>query len=150
MLSISRVKVAFIAIALSGTAALGAIAVSGVLGGAGAAAGGPSVGRIPNSAFAGGHLNAALVPAYVPALNQQGSVVGYVRKVDILPPSQDANGFITGPAPASTGPVPVYASTLSKVVGHMVPGVGFVPLGESQSSQVHMPVTVTTTPPQGT
>lgn len=148
MKKLLRVRIALIGVLIGG-AALGGAAVSGALGSIGEASGSPSVGRIPNAAFSGGHLNATLVPGYVPALNQQGSVVGYVRKTDILAPAPNSAGVVVSPAPASTEPIPVYASTLDKVVGHMVPGVGYVALGELPSSELHMPITITTTPSTG-
>jgi hypothetical protein len=89
----------------------------------------PSVGRIPQSAFQNGHLNPSLVPDFVPALNRQGNVIGYVSKSDILPPATGPGGFALHASPASTGAIPVYDRSLTHVVGHMVPGIGFVPVG---------------------
>ena len=53
----------------------------------------------------------ARVPDFIPALNQQGEIAGYVRYCAIH----------------SGGAVPVYADDLQTVVGHMISGRGFVP-----------------------
>lgn len=93
----------------------------------------PSVGRVPESAFTPNGIDIAQVPDYVPALDQQGDVAGYVRKEDILPTD-------TNVAP-SDGPVPVVDRSLERVVGHMHPGRGFVPLGQSPDDVPALPVT---------
>jgi len=105
----------------------------------------PSVGRIPQSAFHNGKIDPSLVPDFVPALDHQGNVAGYVRKSDILPAAADSQGVVLHPSPASQGPIPVYDTSLTSVVGHMYPGVGFVPLGaQAPSPALRTSVTTTT------
>lgn len=104
----------------------------------------PSVGRIPQSAFQNGRIDASQVPDFVPALDQQGNVVGYVRKSDILPTPAGSAGYSLQPSPASKGPVPVYDSSLTSVVGYMDPGFGFVPVGSPLPAGTPSSVTTTT------
>jgi len=93
----------------------------------------PSVGPVPESAFTPNGIDVAQVPDYIPALDQQGDVAGYVRKEDILP----SNANVT----PSDGPVPVVDRSLERVVGYMYPGRGFVPLGQSPDDVPTLPVT---------
>lgn len=76
----------------------------------------PTKGAIPAAAFpAGGQMDLGVMPDFVPALNREGGPAGYVAKGDL--------GSVDSTA------VPVYSDDLQTVVGHMVPGRGFVPLG---------------------
>lgn len=91
----------------------------------------PTKGPIPADATPpeGGTMNDALVPDFVSALNRDGlTIAGYVPKRYIL-----GGGDLTpGGSPANppqTLPDPVYGEDLATVVGHMVPGVGFVAVG---------------------
>jgi hypothetical protein len=90
-----------------------------VSGGSAAAAGSNSLeGPIPAADFNGGPLTLASLPKYV-SVASHGEIVGYVA----------ASSIVTTPGvpvPALT-PTPVYNSALTAVVGHMVPGDGFVP-----------------------
>lgn len=85
----------------------------------------PSKGPVPSSAVYGGNIDKNLVPEFIPALDQRGNQVGYVAK-DLAIPGPSA-----GP---NDTPIPVYASDLKTQVGHMVNGIGFVPLGRSVDS----------------
>ena len=86
----------------------------------------PSKGPIPPQAYRpDGQIDASLVPDFVPALGRDGEVAGYVPKAYVI-----GSGGITHMIGAPTGDVaPVYAEDLRTLVGHMVPGKGFVPLG---------------------
>lgn len=77
----------------------------------------PTKGPIPPEAFKNGTIDKTVVPDFIPALNRDGFVAGYVAKNLAIP---DGEG--------SAEPVPVYAEDLETVVGHMYPGRGFVPL----------------------
>jgi hypothetical protein len=106
----------------------------------------PTLGSIPESAWApGGQLNLSNVPDYV-ATTWKGRVVGYVPKSQLFPQSSDATSDGRKPTGVSTYRPPtaadqaapnaalvetVYASDLNTVVGHMYPGVGFVPEGQT-------------------
>lgn len=69
-------------------------------------------GPIPQDAVDdNGRLDESRVPDFIPALNQQGEIAGYVRHCAI----------------ASGGAITVYADDLKTQVGHMIPGQGFVP-----------------------
>src|SRR5436190_265236 len=94
----------------------------GVVGFAAAAYQKPTKGRIPDSAFESGGLNLDDVPDYFPVTARDGGFAGYIRKADCFPAS--------GLRPER---VEVFDDTLSKVVGHMVGGRGFVPSGASDS-----------------
>lgn len=93
----------------------------------------PTKGRIPDAAFqADGKVNQELVPTFIPTLDQQGQEVGWVRYSDIQ------GDTMTG----ANGPVPVYADDLKRLVGHMYPARGFVPLGTDPESVAKIPVWV--------
>lgn len=85
----------------------------------------PVMGTIPSAAFTPTGIDRSLVPEYVPALDRQGQVVGYVRSSDIVlgPPGTQAT-------PPTDQNVPVYDSSLAHIVGYIVTGCGFVPLGQ--------------------
>ena len=70
-------------------------------------------GPIPSDAFNdAGMLDETRVPDFIPALDQEsGEIAGYVRFCAI----------------GTGGAIPVYADDLKTVVGHMLPGRGFVP-----------------------
>jgi hypothetical protein len=82
-------------------------------------------GRIPSGAFrSDGTVDPNQVPDFVPALGRDGEVVGYVTRQDL---GLDDN---TGEAQVMA----VYGDDLSTVIGHMVAGVGYVPLGTDPAS----------------
>jgi hypothetical protein len=69
-------------------------------------------GPIPEGAIDdAGRLDESRVPDFIPALDQQGEIAGYVRYCGIR----------------AGGAVPVYADDLRTPVGYMIPGRGFVP-----------------------
>ena len=114
-----------------------------VAGGAGAAAFLPSKGPVPISSS--GSINWSKVPDFVQVVSG-GKTVGYAPR-----------GYVIGNPPGSeqssdlgTQAVPVYASDLKTLVGHMYPGVGFVPLGESPSSVPCMVEPTASDSPPGT
>jgi hypothetical protein len=123
-----------------------------------------TAGTVPQSAFTpGGGVDLSQVPDFISALGPNGQVVGYIPKSQMFPapasPSSQAN---TAPS-ASSGPTPnptaadmaasnakliytVYGSDLKTVVGHIYPGVGFVPVGQAPPA-ASTTVTTITTPP---
>lgn len=122
----------------------------------GATASAPTVGTIPESAWdPSGQIDLAKVPDFVPALSG-GQVVGYIAKAQLFPetsvtapdPFQAATALSTFRTPTATDQAAqnaklvktVYASDLKTVVGHMFPGVGFVPEGQ-------LPPTTPSSPP---
>lgn len=79
-----------------------------------------SKGRVPSAAFgSSGVVDARQIPDFVQALGRDGEVVGYVPRT--------ALGIYNGTADLDV--IPVYADDLATLVGHMVAGIGFVPLG---------------------
>lgn len=96
-------------------------------------AGGPQLtkGPIPPDAIQNGVFNKALIPDFIPALDRDGQVAGYVARDLAIPDGAPANA-----------PIPVFASDLTTLVGHMFPGRGFVPIGASVDSVPAIPVTV--------
>lgn len=103
--------------------------------GAGAASG-PTRGPIPPAAFqAGGAVDPNLVPDFVPALGHDGNVVGYVPKEFLIQGTGAAFSKVRPVAPN----VPVYKDDLQTLVGYMVPGRGFVPLGVDPASIPTLP-----------
>jgi hypothetical protein len=74
-------------------------------------------GRIPDEAFLpSGALDADLVPDFVAVWNED-VLAGYVRRAVILEPSFDDAKW------------PVYGDDLRTLVGYMVAGKGFAPIG---------------------
>lgn len=103
-----------------------AVLVSGTL------AGGPQLtkGPIPPEAVENGAFNKALIPDFIPALDRDGNVAGYVARDLAIPDGAPVNA-----------PIPVFANDLRTIVGHMHPGRGFVPLGTSPDSVPVIPAT---------
>jgi hypothetical protein len=90
----------------------------------------PTKGPIPDNASPpqGGPTYGALVPDFVSALTQDGvTIAGYVPKRYLIGPFDRLPG--TPSNPPQDAPQPVFADDLTTLVGHMVPGSGFVPLG---------------------
>lgn len=85
-------------------------------------------GPIPDAAFrVNGDLDARLVPDFVPAYGRDGeTIAGYIAKADILHRNIPAVSETVPVLPAMA----VYGEDLVTVVGHMVPGKGYVPLGK--------------------
>jgi hypothetical protein len=94
---------------------------------------GPSKGPIPDAAFVPGQpIDKDQVPDFIPALDQAGIEVGYVDKNLAIP---------EGAQIGQDRDIPVYASDLKTVVGRMVPGKGFVPVGKPDGSVPDIQVT---------
>ena len=82
----------------------------------------PSKGPAQGEAFPSGQAPIRdLMPDYVEALDRAGNNVGYVS-ADVLV-SRDLVDV------ALAGRIPVYDHALENVVGHMVDGYGFIPMG---------------------
>jgi hypothetical protein len=81
----------------------------------------PNRGPIPEAAFPaeGGPIDRILVPDYIPALGQDGQPVGWVSKELAVPVVDEGNRQL----------IPVFGDDLRTVVGHMVAGYGFAPIG---------------------
>ncbi len=78
----------------------------------------------------GGPMFDAFVPDFVAAWNRDGTAIaGYVPKSYLIGPFPDLPGSPS--SPPQEPPTPVYGDDLTTLVGHMVAGVGFVPLGAS-------------------
>ncbi len=91
-----------------------------------------SKGRIPAAAFlSNGELDARLVPDFVSAYGRDGiSIAGYVPKEYLLHTNMEAVSKQLPKLPD----IPVYGEDLKTLVGHMIPGKGFVPLGVDPAS----------------
>lgn len=96
-------------------------------------------GRIPEAAFkAGGALDLSLVPDFVPALDRNGDVAGWISKDELQrPPTKDPSGHILPESPS-----PVFADDLKTVVGYMVPDKGFVKVGIDPAAVPNIPASV--------
>lgn len=79
----------------------------------------PTKGRIPEQAFEKTRVNLKLVPDHIVAYARDGEVAGYIRRAELF----DDDGV------RRPGRLLVLDETLSRPVGHMVPGRGFVPIG---------------------
>ncbi len=107
----------------------------------------PTKGPIPANASPpeGGPIYPALVPDFVSAWARDGvTIAGYVPKQYLIGPFDPVPG--TPSNPPQDAPQPVYADDLTTLVGHMVPGVGFVPL-DSPVPSVGPSVSVAPAPP---
>jgi hypothetical protein len=85
-----------------------------------------------------GAVDASSAPDFIAVAGQGPGIVGYARRQDVLSPSDKA--------------FPVYADDLRTVVGQMVPGKGFVPVGVDPNAVPRIPVVVgpaTPHPPDG-
>ena len=92
-------------------------------------------GTMPSST-SGGTFDTKKIPDFIRAVGRDGKVVGYIQKAYEVP------GPANRPMSSKTGSVaPVYASNLKTLVGHLYPGVGFVPLGKSPASEPCIPET---------
>ncbi len=78
----------------------------------------PTKGYIPSEAFEDGRVDLDEVPDYVVVYARNGETAGYIAKTDFF--------VSAGPPP---GRVAVVDESLSRVIGDMVAGRGFVPLG---------------------
>jgi hypothetical protein len=85
----------------------------------------PTMGGVPDSAFTAEGLNPSLVPDLVAASTREGARAGYIRKEHFL---------ADGGRARLNEPLPVFDAQGDQLVGHMYPGRGFVPLGQSPTS----------------
>lgn len=162
-------RVGFVACFLIAITEIGIFAVHTAHHGRAAAAPAPAVqkatvGTIPGSALkAGGGVDLSKVPDFVPALSN-GKVVGYIPKSELFPtqpvaPKSADTGSSQAPYVAPTAAdeaaqnaelvKTVYGPDLVTVVGHMYPGVGFVPLGGTPGPSTVTTVTGYGFPPAG-
>lgn len=83
-----------------------------------------------------GEVNRDVIPDFIAVAAQDGGIAGYVSKEYVFPEPTKAIG--------RPGEVdwPVYADDLRTLVGHMVAGKGFVPLGVDPESVPERPVQV--------
>lgn len=101
----------------------------------------PTKGRVPNEATPpeGGMTNLALVPDFVAYVGRSGEVViGYIAKDDLFMSGRNIPGSPADPPQAP--PLRVYGEDLVTVIGHDVPGVGFVAAGESMPPEPSDPL----------
>jgi hypothetical protein len=104
----------------------------------------PTKGPIPENATPpeGGMTNDALVPDFVPHWAADGvTIAGYIPKRYLVGPFDPEPG--TPANPPQDLPIPVYGEDLVTLVGHSVPGVGFVALGATETPS---PFDVSVTP----
>jgi hypothetical protein len=90
----------------------------------------PTKGPVPDNATPpeGGETNGALWPDFVSTFARDGvTIAGYIPKRYLLQPRIVTPGSPSDPP--QTEPQPVYGDDLTTLVGHMVPGIGFVALG---------------------
>lgn len=111
--------------ALIVAAAVALIGVSSIMAG-------PSRGPIPPDAVEpGGLTDQSKVPDFIPALDRSGDEVGWVSKHLAVPVDQSLDRTV----------IPVFGDDLKTVVGHMIAGRGFVPLGADPNSVDEFEVT---------
>jgi hypothetical protein len=110
-------------VALSAAGVVGATVIVLAVAGASSSQPAPTFGTIPVAVLeAGEAVPASDLPDYIVAWDRDGNVAGYVAARYVWPilGQEDALG--------SDEAIPV-VDTEFDIVGHMVPGVGFVPLG---------------------
>lgn len=101
----------------------------------------PTKGPVPANASPpeGGMTNLALVPDFVEYVGRTGeTVIGYIAKDDLFLSGRTIPGSPADPPQAP--PLRVYGEDLVTVIGHDVPGVGFVAAGESMPPAPSEPV----------
>ena len=76
-----------------------------------------------------GSVDRGAVPDFIAVAGREGEIVGYVAAADLLGEAPGATGLLVG-GPHPDAPMRVYGFDLQTLVGHMVAGVGFVPLGD--------------------
>lgn len=75
-----------------------------------------------------GEVDASSAPDFIAVVGQGPDIVGYARRQDVMGASDD--------------PFPVYGADLHTVVGQMVPGKGFIPVGVDPNSVPKISVVV--------
>ena len=95
---------------------------------------GASRGTMP-PADANGEVDPGAVPDFVAYVGRTDDIIGWVPKSYLLDPGQHCRG-------PQCDPIPVYAGDLRTLIGHDVPGRGFVPLGVDSDVVPEEPVVV--------
>ncbi len=83
-----------------------------------------------------GRIDESTAPDFVAVADRGDGTAGYARRQDVLTPGN--------------GPVTVYGDDLRTVVGHLVPDVGFVPLGTDPATLPTLEVSVAPSGDTGT
>lgn len=119
------------------------VAIAGalyLLGGVASSEPQPTKGSIPSEAWQeDGSIDLSKLPDYIGVLDRQGEIAGYVERSALFPDDPSR-------APQD-GEIPVVDESLERLVGHMVPGYGFVPLGTSTEDLDPFPVTTISATP---
>ncbi len=84
---------------------------------------------------ANGEIDPNAVPDFVAYAGRTDRIIGWVPKSYLLDPSQHCNG-------PQCDPIPVFADDLTTLIGHDVPGRGFVALGVDPAMVPERPVMV--------
>ena len=84
---------------------------------------------------ANGEVDPSAVPDFIAYAGRADGIVGCVPKSYLLEPGQRCRG-------PQCDPIPVYADDLETLIGHDVPGRGFVPLGVDPAGVPGRPVVV--------
>ena len=71
---------------------------------------------------ANGEIDPSAVPDFVAYAGRTDRIIGWVPKSYLLDPEQHCRG-------PQCEPIPVYGDDLVTLIGHDVPGRGFVPIG---------------------
>jgi hypothetical protein len=95
---------------------------------------GASRGTMP-PADANGMVDASAAPDFIAYAGRTDRIIGWVPKSYLLDPGQHCRG-------PQCDPIPVYADDLRTIIGHDVPGRGFVPLGVDPAAVPERPVVV--------
>ncbi len=95
---------------------------------------GPSRGTMP-PANAEGEVDPSAVPDFIAYVGRTDRIIGWVPKSFLLESEQRCRG-------PQCDPIPVYADNLETIIGHDVPGRGFVPLGVDPGVVPERPVVV--------
>jgi hypothetical protein len=83
---------------------------------------------------ANGEVDPSAVPDFIAYVGHTDRIIGWVPKSYLLEPRQRCRG--------PQCPIPVYADDLVTLIGHDVPGRGFVPLGVDPAAVPEQPVLV--------
>ena len=95
---------------------------------------GASRGTMP-PADANGEVDPRAVPDFIAYAGRPDGIIGWVPKSYLVDPGQHCRGL-------QCDPIPVYADNLVTLIGHDVPGRGFVPLGVDPAAVPEQPAVV--------
>ena len=84
---------------------------------------------------ANGEVDPSAVPDFIAYVGRTDRIIGWVPKSYLLEPAQRCRG-------PQCAPIPVFADDLVTLIGHDVPGRGFVPLGVDPAAVPERPVLV--------